>query len=310
MPFYGLTCVGRECLPVLEIAGDEFTQITQATRTLRTLLGLEEKFDIVLENYLEYEQALLGVNLQRMLLQDLDGSTAMTSIPLINRKVVNYLLTARVYLNQLQHDVKTIDCEPSRLVPLLQQIVSAQYQQSPGFRLLEALGKSLPHRSLPVHELTHRLEPDDACDPPQFRYMLEPYMEVSQLRDDPACTRAVLVELAQMGALVNVTPLVRQHIEALGRVHQALRRHTAQDIDVWEQVVESVLVRARASFGETFPGLPGLALMAGEQRDLYDHSEPIVGNLRARRLYFQHKNGNLGFLSRRYVSGASTEQAV
>jgi hypothetical protein len=68
------------CSSVIEISDDEFTRITNAKRNFLTLLGIEEKFDLVLENYLEYERELLSLNLQRMLLQDFDGSSSMNSV--------------------------------------------------------------------------------------------------------------------------------------------------------------------------------------------------------------------------------------
>lgn len=310
MKFYGITCLVLGCSLVIEISDDEFTRITNAKRNFLTILGIEEKFDLVLENYLEYERELLSLNLQRMLLQDFDGSSSMNSVQTINRRLANHLMTARVYLDQVQHDLKTVYRENSEFPRILKQKVSEQYDNSRGFRVMEALRNFIQHRSLPVHELIHRMEPDNSCSPPQFRYVLEPYIEVLQLRDDPKFKRSILAELEQMGKLVNVTPLVRQHIEALGRVHQELRRHTAQDIEVWEHVLETVITRARESFGDVLPGLPGLAVVAGEQRDIYDQSEPIFSSLLARRLFLQRKNSNLGFLSRRYVSGAYTENAV
>lgn len=310
MKFYGITCLVLGCSSVIEISDDEFTRITTAKRHLLTLLGLEEKFDLVLENYLEYERELLRLNLQRMLLQDCDGSSSMTDIQLLNRRLANHVLTARLYLDRVQHELKAIYREDSPLPGLLKQKIAEQYDNARGFRIIEAMRHYLQHRNLPVHELIHRMEPDNSCSPPQFRYILEPYVEVLQLRDDPQFKRSVLAELEQMGKLVNVTPLVRQHIEALCRVHQELRKHTAQDIEVWEQVMDMVLRRARESFGHAWPGLPGLAVVAGEQRDIYDQSETIGGDLRTRRMFFQHKNSNLGFLSRRYVSGAYAETAV
>lgn len=307
MKFYGITCLVLGFSSFIEISDDEFTRITNAKRNLLTLLGIEEKFDLVLENYLEYERELLSLNLQRMLLQDFDGSSSMNDVQLINRRLANHLMTAHLYLDQVQHDLKTIYSENSQFPRILKQKVSEQYDNSRGFRIMEAIRNYIQHRSLPVHELIHRMEPDNSCAPPQFRYVLEPYVEVLQLRDDPKFKRSVLAELERMGKLVNVTPLVRQHIEALSRVHQELRKYTSQDIEAWEQVLERVLIRARESFGNA---LPGLAVVAGEQRDIYDQSEPIFGDLLARRLFLQRKNSNLGFISRRYVSGAYAENAV
>jgi hypothetical protein len=219
-------------------------------------------------------------------------------------------MTARLYLDQVQHGLKIICSKNSQFPRILKQTVSEQYDHSRGFRIMEAIRNYIQHRNLPVHELIHRMQPDNSCSAPQFRYVLEPYLEVLQLRDDPKFKRSVLAELEQMGKLVNVTPLVRQHVEALSRVHQDFRKHTSQDIEAWEQVLEMVLIRARESFGQELPGLPGLAVVAGEQRDIYDHSEPISGDLLARRMFLQHKNSNLGFISRRYVSGAYAENAV
>src|SRR4051812_48834289 len=78
------------------------------------------------------------LNLQRMLLKDFDRSSFTNSIQLINRRLAYHLMTARWYLDQVQHDLKTIYHENAQLPRMLKQKGSKQYENSRGFRIMEA----------------------------------------------------------------------------------------------------------------------------------------------------------------------------
>ena len=58
---YALAPAIRHRADPIEITEDEYRAIAAAKDGLITFIGIEQKFDLVLENYAEYERELLGL---------------------------------------------------------------------------------------------------------------------------------------------------------------------------------------------------------------------------------------------------------
>jgi len=67
-----------------------------AKHQLIVFLGIEEKLDLLLENYAEYERCLFDLAFHRLLFQDLDWISAQGDRQLMNRRLANLLSAARL----------------------------------------------------------------------------------------------------------------------------------------------------------------------------------------------------------------------
>ena len=73
--------------PFLDITAQEFGQVKAAKRNLLVLLGVEEKFTLVIDNYLEYERELLELALASMISDNPNCSSSNDAMSLLNRAV-------------------------------------------------------------------------------------------------------------------------------------------------------------------------------------------------------------------------------
>src|ERR1044072_2560892 len=105
---YGITKLVISCNHLLEISRQEFDEARFAKRSLVDALGIEEKLDIVLENYAEYEKELLELSLKNAIFSDRNWSSFQTERRAIDRRLVNLLTACRLYVDQIPHDVNSI----------------------------------------------------------------------------------------------------------------------------------------------------------------------------------------------------------
>ena len=88
--------------PEIEITQARFDEIKQAKNCLFAALSIEEKYELLLSNYLDLEKEYLNITSNYMV-RDLKGYEDFFDIRLLfNRKIVNLLTSAKLYIDQIQ----------------------------------------------------------------------------------------------------------------------------------------------------------------------------------------------------------------
>jgi hypothetical protein len=245
-----LARIPRSELPEFAISEHEFEDIKAAINGVTAALNIEEKYNIMKENYVELETALLNIALTWSLFDGANWSSTMTDLYTINRRLANLLTTARLYLDQVAHDLSTLYGNPSLLLDEFKNMTSAEYDNSLGYRVMEALRNYIQHQGLPLVAISYQTwsdpEPVSSTDidlPSQAHYVVKPQLSTEQLRKSGRVKSPVLKELERLGEHVDVRPFTRQYIQALTDVHVMLRAKMAPDTEVWSALIEQCLRR-------------------------------------------------------------------
>ena len=288
-----------------EISEQEYQAISLARRNLFEALFLEEKFDIVIENYYEYETELLSSASRFMLFGDLDPSQIQRERVLISRRIVNLLSAGRLYLDQSAHHLNNIYGGNSTASSELEREKSTEYDARLGYRVMEALRNYVQHRGFPIHSVTlswHLVEQEP--NRKKYSYTATPLIKPTELEDDSRFKRAVLEELKAIGDEVDLKPLAREYMECLSRVHNRIREILRSDVSDWETKIHSTIDRYKAAVGEQTP-IIGLAIVKEIEDDMYAEEKSIFTEFLDRRRKLEKKNGILLSLASRYVTGES-----
>lgn len=296
---YGITILALGSWPFIEISAEEFAQAKRAKEKLIALLGIEEKLDILLENYAEYEKHLIDLSLRRVIFRDLLWSSGMDDKQHLTRRLANLLSAARLYADQAKHDLSAIYERGSEQQEILRQALSREYDNRFGYRVMEALRNYMQHRSLPIKKLSYPSRWEETDSERMLRCSAEVYLDVVELREDSKFKSNVLSELEGRGEEVKITPLVRQYVEGIGCAHEELRSNTKQDIDAWARTISDLIDRAR---GPLDGKLTGLGIAAEDDRR-YVETVHVSERPKERLDYLVKKNSSFAKLSYRYVSG-------
>ena len=129
--------------PSIEISSQNFHQLKHAKRGLFILVGIEEKFEMLSQNYLEYEQALITLALDYMISRNPEYRTMHDARSQINRRLANLLTIARLYIDQIKHDVSRLFGRDALENTIICESFSEQYDRLMGYRILESIRNSM-----------------------------------------------------------------------------------------------------------------------------------------------------------------------
>jgi hypothetical protein len=303
----------------LDISQDAFTQWESAQRNLFTVLNIEVTFDLLLENYAEFERDCLGLS-HRFLLFRRHGEPLGPKRE-INRRMANLLSSARLYVEQVPQDLDAIYCPGTRpntrpskrstradSEPAKAFIHACNRQRTSfAYCVMHALRDYAQHWGMPVHEAFYR-RTSEGTDPGSPRRVgLDLFVDVHRLALDPLFDPGVLKKLtdrANRDGLVELTPFVPEYMEKLCTVHESLRDRLSADVASWDQTILGVLDRARAAFGGD---VAGLAVVAEEPHEQGEYLGVEFADIAAEpiewRQQLEAKNRDFDNLSDRYVAG-------
>lgn len=303
MTDYGLTIGAIGFSDFILISEEEFSEIRDAKRRLVFGQAFEEKLDLVLENYAEFERGILNLALEYSIFPGQSRSLLIDGMHLVNRRVANLLTTARLYLDQVPHDLSRVYGKNSNLVSIFRKAANSEYDAHLGYRVMEAFRNYVQHRSLPTHDIGLSERLDQSTSPPGIQCRAIPSISVLTLEHDPEFKPSVLEELraeADGDGRVNLVPFVRAYVESLGRIHERVRDSVASDLLAADAVFDGHLVVARERFDGS---LAGLVAVAREDDGTTTDQEHLFDRITQRRLELVAKNTGLDSLSRRFASG-------
>ena len=137
----------------LQLSEAEFLKLKKAKASLNAAFALEESYDLLLENYRELEVAVLTEAVHQMTAMRHEYSDFFDLRTLLNRRVVNVLAAARKYLDQYLQQLKVAGLEKDE-VALVKSKASAAYDNTFGYRFMEALRNHALHNGLAAHKVS------------------------------------------------------------------------------------------------------------------------------------------------------------
>jgi len=276
----------------------KYTELCHAQEVLLHALYIEDKLDLLLENFVEYEEELLSVGLSRMVFERNDYTEFRDDVSLINRRLVNLLSACRAYLDSLPHHVNQI-CSPSKdESATLKKAMNEQYDSVFGYRVMEALRNYVQHRGFPFQSLEIS-ENGEWCGKKQVMvFTVDPFLEPKQLSLDGGFKGKVLNEMAQRGDKVYIKLLARQYISSIRNIHRQARELVSNCLTRQKEALESALKDIKCS-GTAEEGVAVIIADDGTCTDIVYLSPESE----RRREILYRRSLFLGALDNRFVSG-------
>jgi hypothetical protein len=203
--------------PALEITDEEYSRLKAARPILSAAFSLEENYDLLIGNFVEFEKAALAISMESVARVKFDYEDMFELKADMNRRAVNFLSSARLFLDQVLQRVGKIggdSCEVKRAM-------SGEYDQWFEYRFMEALRNHVQHSGSAVHSLTVGGGWDKARQHKEFA--LEIMTVRRHLEEDGSFKKATLNECPEKVDLLFAT---RRYVESLSLVHDVARQVT------------------------------------------------------------------------------------
>lgn len=281
----------------------EYEDVRRARDLLLEVLFIEQKFDLLVDDYLEFETEVLEIG-ARELVRGARGWTEFQDWRNhMNRRVVNLVSAARMYLDHTKHHLGKIERTVPGVKSSIEQAMSAQYDEALGYRFMEALRNYVQHRGYPIHGVTYGASRTDQGT----AYVVTPYVEWARLEEDGKFKATVLAELKILGERIDIRPFVREYMERLGKVHQMIRDQLQTVVGASDTLIREAIERYRKE-PPTDDSIIGLAAVK-RVGHTYSDSIPLFEDLLDYRKSFEKRTGKLTHLAKRYVSGETERRS-
>jgi hypothetical protein len=229
------------------ISPENFDQLKSAKESLLETMFIEEKFNLILENYAEFELELLNHSLRRILFHDFDWLTTVDKMHSINRKIINLLTTCRLYIDQVKHNINKIYGSDSQQTQILKSQLSHEYDSVFGYQVMEAMRNYVQHRNLPINQISTNMRWIEIEDKRFCKHTVKLNINVEDISKDKKFKASVLSKLQEQGSLVEFIPLMRQYLESIGRVHLKIREILKSDLARWESEIYQAITLCKKS---------------------------------------------------------------
>lgn len=205
--------------PELEIELERYELLKAARPVLSHALAIEEKYEIIISNFLNLEREATNVSISDMVRNPLKYKDLFDVRLSLNIRLVNLLTSVRLYTDQLSSHI--CSCVPSEENAKIEVkgLFSKAYDASFDFRFLEALRNYVQHSGTPVHGISTGAKWTERGDG-LLEHSLFFGTQKKELLLDGDFKKQVLNEMPEE---VNLKAATRNYIEAISRIHQQAR---------------------------------------------------------------------------------------
>jgi hypothetical protein len=233
----------------LEISQNEYETLAHARKTLVDAFAFEQKFELLLGNYRDFELAAAKWALAGIIETLSTYSQFGAIMTEANRLVVNLLSTARLYSDQVKRAFSHLALDRP-FQEIASERLMAAYDASYHYRFMEALRNHVQHRSTPVHGMGPREIQRATTEEWADSFTLWATREVfEEERDFKA---KVLQEMPDKMDLRNA---VRKYVTQLAEVHLDLRAQVAPTVQAARTLVRETVSRYEKDNGISASGL-------------------------------------------------------
>ena len=287
--------------PKVEIDEADYWALIEAKKVLFSCLSIEKKYEILLSNYLEFEQQILHVTASRMirsfppsvyeahLMIDLDVRLMM------DLRLVNLLTSARLYLDHLSGHMKECLPRESYTTCPVGSLRAVEYESKPEYRFMEALRNHVQHRGLAVHLVKLPEGWTDIGEEGLLEFSLGILSLKSVFESDGKFKRRVLNEIQDETDLKLAT---RCYIESLSNIHIKIRELIADSVSQSRRKIEDAFCQYQEEYKRDVTMLQMWHVVGEkivESDSLFLEGDDIRKKL-------QERNGKLSNLHKRFAT--------
>lgn len=283
----------------LPITLEQYADLDDAITTQWETLYLEQKFDFVLENYLEFEETILKCGLEHMILgRGLSRSFDMDT-SLFNRRIMNFLTTYKTYVDSFPQHFNRIFFRDEEITSSAERSFSEEYDSRIGYWILPKLRNFVQHKGFPVHGSSYASEwvlGGENSDQHRNRYTIDLFVTPEELSKGDF-NQEVLARFKTMNKKIDLKFLIRDFMEGFSAAHVRNRALLTDKLEWAGNYIKSAESEFLGASGDD--SVVALAAISTQESYPPIYMHQIANDQHA---YLVKKNGTLVNLSSRYIS--------
>ena len=278
----------------VEVSTEQFDDISCASKIQLEALYIEQKYDFVVENYLEFEETILRCGLNHMMRGFLDREALNADTALFNRRIMNLLTAYKTYDDTYLQHVNRIFNRDREILRSAKKPFSEEYDRRVGYWMIPKIRNYVQHQGFPMHGSAYtsgwcqNAEGED-----RNRYTIDLYIDPVELSEGKFNSE-IRNRLLAMGKKMDLKFLIRDFMEGFSAAHDKNRSLLGERIDWAVDYTNSAIDYFLRDTG--YRSALGLAVFSSEG------SLSVATYSNEQRQYLVKKNIRLVNLSKRYIS--------
>lgn len=282
-------------VPEVEISAQEFSGLRAARVVLSNAFAIEEKYEIVISNFLDLEKQLLDVAATNAVRQTNTYAEFFDTRSVLNIRLVNLLTATRLYLDQLPQHISECGLEDAGASALVKSRCSAEYDKYFEFRFMEAFRNYVQHRGIPVHYVSQDARWTSLEEDGLMEFSVHIAARLSHLEEDGKFKKSILKEISKD---VDLIAAARRYLESISAINEFVRELLSTPAALARAAIESAHHRYSQVWAESLIGLSAQEIE--ESRVI--SSVSLLLDWDDVRIQLQKRNRQLVNLSKRYVT--------
>jgi hypothetical protein len=217
-----------------DLTKEEYDALALHGEIIKKALQIEQSLGIVIDNFIEFEEALLQIALHDMYIVNDNNENMMTNSIRLNRLLMNLLASADAYIDHSAGNLEPIFSRESNKILQWHEARKSMHANSLSYRVMDALRNHALHVSLPIQDVSSShvwVNVDNSHQDTVLSFVVAK-LDLGKLSADPKFKSSVLEELKIHGEALDVAKFAREYVAALGQLHEQLRTFWADQLEI------------------------------------------------------------------------------
>ncbi len=210
-----------DCVTEVEISYQDFLKLQEARHALKEAYSLEEKYDIVISNFLDFETAVITHALNSSLRYIRTYDEFSEVITKFNTKLINFLAAASLFIEQLPFELK--------------DKIRVEYDNCFEYRFMQALRNHSVHSHLSVVLKPQKVKPCEHIGG-HSETAIQLIIKKSALKQNKKFKAQIINEMPEE---VNLIQFTRRYVESISQLNEDNRGLQSDLIKSSRELIES-----------------------------------------------------------------------
>ena len=280
----------------IEITKAKYLELINSQSILTHARAIEETYDLIINNYLEFEIKLFEFSMDDIVHFNRDYFNFYKTRSALNSKLISLLTSVTLYRDTLKQHVKI--CLPNQhdIKEKIDKLFETQ-RENIDFLFMEKLRNHIQHFGMPVHNVTHQINVTSLDEDRMIEYSIELESLSNRFFADKEMRKAFENKIEEK---VDLRKFTRIYVETIGDIQIQIRELIEENVNKNRKIIESAHKQYSADETESFAGLRARKIENNKEVD----SIPLLLEWDDVRIELITRNNNLNNLQKCYVTGA------
>lgn len=212
------------------------------------MIFLEEKLDLFLESYFDFEVELLKIGMRYMIFNKDHSFSEHYDRNLLNKSLSSLLSASSLYFDQCESHLTRIFGRNTEKLKFLKGKKNELKNNDNFFRFFLKLRNHSQHHDIPIVSIKYSGSWTNLGKDGQLKFIIVPLVEISMLEKDTQFDKNIILIIKNENNnddLLDLRPIIRQFVEKLGCLHLLFRDEIALQTKCCDQILKEMLIQVK-----------------------------------------------------------------